>query len=81
MHYSRVGIFYFWMKRERHTLPWTTERVFLAFILKDIFYQTSPRQMRLLRDILWIIWEFLCQFCSEEKLLADICDSKIYVLY
>ena len=42
IYYSHVDIFYCWMKCERHTLPWTTGNFFLAFILKDIFYQTSP---------------------------------------
>ena len=58
IHYLRVDILYFWMKRERHYFTWYMENKFFTFILKDIFEQNSPRQMEFPRNVIWFIWEF-----------------------
>ena len=51
--------------------------VFMTFIFKDIFDQTSPCQMELSRDVIWIIWKFSWWCHLEGKLLANLCESKI----
>ena len=53
-------------------------RNFLSyFILKGIFYHTSPCQMDFLIDVICIVWVFLWERCPVETLLANIYESKL----
>ena len=77
IHYLRAEIFYWFLKREGHVLPWTMAKGFSTFILKYIFDQTYPSHMDLSRDVVWIICDFSCRRRPAETVLANICEAKI----